>query len=298
MCAPRRPGQLHVCGDVYKRHTYTQCSLYADDATRTRTFPDFEAGLYTISSTSALDSLGIEPSYSALQAGAMTTLAHCPICPSRGGNSSDLPLLGHRRRRRDLLALKQGALFGLVGVTVTFAALLVRLAALHDPFDLRPTRGALVLEDGHDGLSFTPRGRPRRGSNPPHTLDKRAASTRCVRGLCEIKCAFAALLQTLFCTEADNRTRTGDLVDGNHVLYQLSYVCEGYVTGLEPAAAGSTNQCSTIELHTPHGRLEDRTQTSSLSGWRPQPNRRDARESTRTGNRTPVPRMRGEKLHR
>lgn len=98
-----------------------------------------------------------------------------------------------------------------------------------------------------------PRGRPRRGSNPPHTLDKRAASTRCVRGLCEIKCAFAARLQTLFCTEADNRTRTGDLVDGNHVLCQLSYVREGCVTGLEPAAAGSTNQCSTIELHTPHG---------------------------------------------
>lgn len=101
-------------------------------------------------------------------------------------------------------------------------------------------------------LSFLPpKGRPRRESNPPHTLDKRAASTRCVRGPYEIKCAFAALVQTLFCTEADNRTRTGDLVDGNHVLYQLSYICEGYVTGLEPATAGSTNQCSAIELHTP-----------------------------------------------
>lgn len=208
----------------------------------------------------------------------------------------------------------------LIGVAAAVAALRVCFAALHDPFDLRPTRRAFmhlergvcehaghlrptrrafIFEDKHSNLSFLPpKGRPRRESNPPHTLDKRAASTRCVRGLCEIKCAFAALVQTLFYTEADNRTRTGDLVDGNHVLYQLSYVCAGYVTGLEPATAGSTNQCSTIELHTPHGRPEDRTQTSSLSGWRPQPNRRDARESTRTGNRTPVSRMKGEEPHR
>lgn len=71
----------------------------------------------------------------------------------------------------------------LIGVAAAVAALRVSFAALHDPFDLRPTRRALVLEDGHGNLSFLPpKGRPRRGSNPPHTLDKRAASTRCVRG--------------------------------------------------------------------------------------------------------------------
>ena len=81
---------------------------------------------------------------------------------------------------------------------------------------------------------------PQEGLEPPQTVPKTAV-----------------LSITLSGQRADNQDWTGDLHFTKVVLYQLSYVSVGWLTGLEPATRGTTIRCSTnwatITINAPGG---------------------------------------------